>query len=533
MTGLIVSVYEPDGTTLISRVPRRRNVQFLDELNGDGTGSFEVPIGDEILTTHPTLLDGGNIVKVRPSTATSDVFAWVIEQVVPTLTDQEEDGWGTAVSGRGVRTVLAKACVYPEYGLAVNSADQRSFDFSSATGAWYISGDWTAPLGVRQDADPTARANYPRDWPDGAAQWIWKTSPTVAASAGRQWFRSTITVPSDGPVGFWATADNSFVLYLDGERVLESPDPTDLFQWKEMSSYSAFLTAGTHVVAVSADNAVFAGSNPAGFLCTIATLDGAGIPVTVLRRTDTSNWLVHDYAPPQPGWHAASILKQLVTEAQARSVAALAPVTFGFSDSTDTASVAWTDVQATAVNVGDDLLNVLGLLISLGIDVDLAPNLVLNAWIRKGTDLSATVRLLPGRDVLANTPTARYGALRNSALMRHGSGWVLVEDSTSITAHGRAETSITAGTADNDTQAAQVAQSFFDESAHPQVTLPLTLSSASGGAQPYAQFVKGDTVTTPGLTGTLGPARVMSISASESEDGAAVTWELDLYPEVS
>lgn len=530
MTAIAVSVYQPDGTTFIANVPRRRGAQFLDELNGDGHGQFDIHLDDQTLAAHPTLLDGGNIVKMRPTGVAAPVFAWQIEDVTPAQIPQGEraDRWAS-VQGRGVRTLLATGVLYPEHGLAADSADDRGFTAASDTGSWLISADWVTPHGVAQNADPTARGGYPVGWPDGTAQWIWSSDPTLTAAAGRNWFRSTFTLAAATNVGIYATGDNAMSLSLNGDVVLETDDPTDPWSWKTMFYKAIALPAGTYTVAARVDNLAAATLNPGGFLCTIATLDANEIPVTLLRRTDTVNWKVHGYAPPEPGWHAASVLKKAIEESQARTEVQIVPLTLGFTDTLDTASVAWTDIISERFPIGGDLLSMLGRLIELGLDVEVTPALVLNAWVRRGADLSASVRLLPTRSISQSVPSARYGTLRNSAIVRHGTGWVAVEDAASVTAHGRRSTALTLGSADSSTQATQQAQAFFDETAHPQISLPVSLTSVSG-PQPYVDFHLGDTLTAPGFSGALGPARVMSLSATENAEGV-IGWDIVLYPE--
>jgi hypothetical protein len=526
VTAVAVSVYQPNGSTLIAGVPRRRGVKWTDELNGDGTGSFEIHLDDALLTTYPTLLSGGNIVKF--STGGTDRFAFQIESVTPALTTSEEKaGRFATVAGRGVRTLLATAALHPEYGITANSADDRGFTAASnVSGPWYVSADWITPVGVLWTAEATARATYPDGWVDPTAYWVWSTDPDATSAFGRNWFTSTFTLASAQPVSIYAAADDILQVSLDGDVILES-DKTQLYSWREMTKYTAVLSAGIHTLAARVDNVnAHTATNVAGFLCAVYTLNSFGDPSTLIRHTDTTNWKVHGYAPPEPGWHVASILKQAITEAQARSVMQLAPLTFGFTDTLDTAGAAWTDRVSERFPIGEDLLTLLGQLIELGMDVEVTPALVVNAWARRGTDLTASVTLGAG-NVLSNVPTALYGAVRNSALMRHGTGWVLVEDSASVTGNGRRETGITIGGADSDAQATLQAQAFFAESAKAHVTLPISMTSAAG-PQPYTTFNLGDTIMAPGFTGTSVAARLMSINANE-QDGY-IAYDLALYP---
>ena len=531
MTALVVSVWTSDAATFIAYLPRREGVQFLDELNGDGRGQFIISLDDPVLTAHPTLLADGNVVKVRASSSATDSYSWRIQNLTPNLTDAgERQARTVTVSGLGQRTRLACGAVEPEGGLKATSTADRGFDFASVSFTpWGVSGDWVTPVGVAQSADPNRHDNPP-DWPDPTAQWIWSSDPTLTAATGFNWFRASFTLAATTDVGIWCSADDVLSLRLNGETVVES-DPATLVTWRQMFYYTATLAAGTHVLAARVENTAHAGgTNPGAFLATVASLDTAGIPVTVLLRTDTTTWKVHSYGPPEPGWHAASILKTLIAESQARTDAPLVPLTLGFSDTLDTAGVAWTDVQAERFNVGDDLLTVLGRLIFLGIDVEITPALVVNAYKRKGQDLSATLRLLPGLNITANAPTVVYGGLRNSALVRHATGWIRVEDSASIAAHGRRSAGLLSfGGTETPAQATQLAQAHFDETAHPQITLPITITSAAG-PQPYTHFVLGDTLTVPGTDGLLGPARLMSIAATEGD--GVIVWDLDFYPEV-
>jgi hypothetical protein len=534
VTGIAVAVHDSAGVQ-IARVPRRRGVHFLHEVNGDGLGEFDIHLDDQLLTEKPQLLDEGNVVRMRPTNVGAPVFGWHIEEVVPARTPAGErvDGFVT-VRGGGLRTLLAGATLDPEYGLAWNSADDRGFTAASADGPWRVPADWGAPAGVLWSADPTARGGWPQDWPDPAAKWLWSTDPTASAPAGRNWFRAEFTLAAAANVGIFAAADNVLSLSLNGDVVLESPDASDPFGWKQMLRVDRALPAGTHLIEAHVDNIEWTALNPGGFICTVTTLDAQGIPLVVLRRSDTVNWLCHGYGPPEPGWPAALILKTAIEESQARDEVQLAGLTFGFTATHDSDGVAWDDVQSDRFPIGGDLLTMLGRLIELGLDVDVSPDMVVNAWKRRGTDRSETVRLLPGRDVLSNVPTKRYARLRNSALVRHNGGWVRVEDAASIAAHGRRSTSLSLGATDSDVQATQQAQAFFEETARPQITLPFGLSSESGGSQPYRDFGLGDVVSAPDADAQIAAARAMSFEATEGSDATegSVVWNVALYPEV-
>lgn len=526
-SAVAVSVYESDGSTLITAVPRHTGAQWLDEMNADGSGQFSIHLDDAILVSHPQLLDGGNIVKLGP-TGDPARFAFQVEDVAPTLTSSGERAERfVTVSGRGVRSLLQLGTVWPEYGLRDTTSDERAFDFSSAEGDWYVSADWDVPLGVLQSADPTARANNPQSWPDPTAQWIWSSDPTASSAAGRNWFRGEFTLGvGGGAVTVFASCDNWMSLRLNGDVIVET-DMDEPFAWRETYKFSVLLPEGTHVIAAAVDNYDAGGLNPGAFLCSVMDVDSAGLPLSVILNTNPTDFLVRGYGDP-PGWHGAQIIDTLLAECQARGPSPLDPITLGFTGTLDSDGQAWDDIQDRTFDVNDDLLDVLNQVAELAMDTSMTPALVLEAWKTRGSDLSATVEIEAGEHITSQVPTLRHGSVRNCGLVRFGNGWVDVEDSASVAAHGRRETGLSVGNAQSSRQAQAVADALFEEMAQPQVTLPLSITSATG-PQPYTDFNNGDVITAPGVLGVPGPARVMSIAAADADNH--ITWDLDLYPE--
>ena len=513
-----VAVYEPDGSTLVTVVPRRQRVQWQDELNGVGAGSFDLHLDDAILTSHPQILDPFNIVKVKPTGAVGYAYAWQLEELTPVrVTAEERAGRRVTCRGRQVRSLLDTAVL-------TGSGDQRAFDFSSPTGAWYVAADWDTPVGVLWSADATARAGNPTDWPDPSAYWIWSTDPSLSSPPERNWFRGSFTLAAATDVTIWASCDNSMTLKLNGETVITT-DPTDLFAWKNTYTYRVTLPAGTHLVAAWVDNATSTGNNPGAFLCTVGTTDTQGDLSTVLLRTNTTDWVVHAAANP-PGWHAAQILIKALTEAQADGY--LPNVTWDFTDTLDSDGNAWTDRQDVQIPVGTDLLTLSQQWAGTVYDIHMTPGLVLQAFIRRGSDLSASVALTPDVNVMSFAPTARYGQIRNVMLARHSGGLLEVTDAASVTAYGKRAAALSLGGAGSSDQAEQDANAALDDLAVPAVNLPLGMTSALG-PQPFDDFDLGDTISAPALLTGQADARVLSITASEAEN--VIDWTLDLYPE--
>jgi hypothetical protein len=222
------------------------------------------------------------------------------------------------VSGGGVKGALADALVCGRGGaLSVSSPEERVFSWASDDGAWRVPAEWGAPQGVSQTVRPTGA----KDFPDAQAQWIWAGSPMPPSRVGTAWFRATFSLAADTPVRVFATADDTLELAIDGAVVI-SHDA--LGEWQNTHSWNGDLSAGAHVVAAKVVNAPRSpGSNAAGLLCAVYSVDDAGENSVLLRRTDTVSWQVRTDDNGAPGWHAAGIVKALVAEAQARGVTAL------------------------------------------------------------------------------------------------------------------------------------------------------------------------------------------------------------------
>jgi hypothetical protein len=520
VTAVDLSVYTPDGATLIAAVPRRDGVQWQDENNGVGAGQFRLHLDDALLSTYPSLLDPFNIVKVKPATEASWVYAWQLEELAPTqVSSEEKAGRWVTVSGRQVLSLLETAQV-------MGDGDHRTFDFSAMDLPGWPA-DWSTPVGVAQSSDPTARGGAPVDWPDPTAQWLWSTDPTLSAPAERNWFRSDITVTVAQQVKVWASCDNSMSLRIDGEPIITT-DPTDLFAWRQTYTWTGVLEVGNHVISAWVDNAAQLADNPGGFLFVMGTATSAGDLDTVIVRSDTTAWLVHPAASP-PGWPAAHILGTLLTEAQTAGDLTTA-VTWDFTDTLDSDGNAWTDAQDVQIPVGEDLLTTAMRWAGTVLDLNMTPDLVVQARLRRGSDVSATVEFTDGVDVMALAPSARYGPIRNVVRAQWSGGWVEAEDSTSVAVHGRRVTTLAVGDAGSAEQALAAATLALADLTDPQITLPLSATSARG-PQPYAAFGLGDTITAPALLSGTGTARVMSVTGTENEN--RIDWTFDLYPETT
>ena len=518
MTGVAVSVYTP-ALVLIAHLPRVQNPQWTDEGNTAGAASFEIPLHDSLLTSQPTLLTRRNIVVFRVGGTV--VAGWHILDLAPAAAAPDGEQWVT-VTGLDVLNVLNAAKVASEFPLGDNTRETRWFDAHSKTGDWYVSADWGTPVGV-ENSLATVSAGYPKGWPFPHAKRLWSTNPEASASVGWNHFRGSFSLSADTRVKIYASADNIMDLRLNGVRIYTSKD---VYQFRRTVAYPVVLAAGTNYISAS----VYNSGGPAWFLCAVATVDANGNPTGAVFQSLVGNMLVNDNSP-KPGWAKAHVLKQLILEAQARGVHEIAPVTFSFSASADSASVAWTDITTRSEQVEITLLDeVAAKFVEQGLDIKITPDftgtpsLRMDLWNSRGTDRRTTVRLVAG--VVSTSPTIQAGRVRTAVTVRYDKGWA-GEYTAAAVSTLRREIGLTAGGLQNDDDAQALATAYFGEAASEEVTIPVKLTSAAG-PQPYRDFNVGDIVTTLGPLTGLTPARVMSISGSMEDD--KVMYDVLCYP---
>ena len=124
-----------------------------------------------------------------------------------------------------------------------------------------------------------------------APRWIWHPSGTETHSfpAGTRYFRKSFRVKEESRLAVDVTADNAFVLFLDGKPAAEGND------WATLQRVEARLGVGPHVLAVRASNEA---PGAAGLLLRGGVLPlGQGVPV----QTDAT-WRSTDQAPEGDGW---------------------------------------------------------------------------------------------------------------------------------------------------------------------------------------------------------------------------------------
>lgn len=522
-----VSVYDPT-LELIAHVPSAQNVQFSDEINSPGAFSMTLPVEDPLLTLHPSLLNRGRVVTI--STLGVKRRSYVIEGRRVTY-GADGAAKNIAVDGRGVLCLLDHARLYPESpgtsgGIRWDQADERAFDYGSLDGPWRVTAEWDTPVGLRWDDSSSIRKGLPARWPDKQAEWLWVTNPNAATPPQYCYFRGGFTLTSPTRVKIFAQGDERMRFKLDGEEIFVKGS-----RWWDLNVYTTTLEAGYHLLAARVQALQHEGANnPAAFICSVARVDRNGKILSWIKRSVPTGFQVRQLLPGGTivGWYGASIVKLIVNEGKERNVHMFDPITFGFSDTVDSDGVAHSKRYDMSFPLGTRYSDVLARLVENGMDVDMGPELELNLWNTRGTDLTGPVQLVVPTSPAGYAVDANESNLRNRALIRGRSGWLQYNDATSETANGRREEMLTLGGALSDQQAEAVAESALEASKDPEVTLEATVSSARGH-QPFDYFNVGDTVTAVTEGAVKTPARVVGIAGSENDTGE-VTYTIKLYP---
>jgi hypothetical protein len=248
--GLRLEVFDPTNTTLVGEITNGIDIQFVDEFNAPGYGTVTVLLD----SADAALIARDRVVRVTYQDAVR--FAWVIESLDRTLVDDSNQQL-MVVAGPGILSWLNDAIVYPQAGLRENYVGERPFNFAAEDGNWTQTAGFQNAQGVRWKNDTTVRQNLPARWPDPAAFWIWKTDPeskTVPAGTVN-YMRKTFTLSARTRITFWATADNFFELWLDGQELMSSSRFTeDSPSFAQMTKATRVLGAGDHTLAARVRN---------------------------------------------------------------------------------------------------------------------------------------------------------------------------------------------------------------------------------------------------------------------------------------
>lgn len=513
---VFATLCEPDFTP-IGILYAASDVQTFDAPNDVGSGLLRVHIDDPDIAD----LTSGNIVVV--SYLGTPFFAWRIEPwTQDTVSKDEAAGKLRTLSGRGTLATWEAAIVFGPLGASADLVgDYRPFGWADPN---YDDTGWSSAVQIKQQSSgATPWAGAPTDWPaiGNTAYWIWSRAAVAGPPpqpVGISYFRKSFTLAGEMAIALFFSADDGFDLYLDGVRVAGE---TRAFQWAETKRFDIHLSAGTHYLAVRAENITrtAAATNVAGFvLAGIETDEGGATLSTLVVKTDNT-WKASDYPAAPPGATPGYIIRKLLAEVQARDSgpqpSPLAAMTTSFSDTTDSNSSPWETLDAS-YRIGATYLEVIRQLCETHIDVQMDPaSLTLHAYGKPaGVDYSSTIDLVEGENILTLTHESAPAAV-TAALVRYGDGRYRV---TSTAGAQWLEAYIEAGGAESPDQADRVASAVFDRRAADRVT-PDALVEPTAGRTPYVDFANFDVITVPTHNGSTTTKKVYGITMTTDDEG--------------
>lgn len=548
-----VEVYEADGVTKVTELPRRRGVSFREPLNTPGTGQVSVPLRDEVLQAYPGLLKTGKIVKFFMGNKCVSAFRIQSGKTVY-VSAGEHSGMWRSVAGPTVHFLLADFLVKHDGPSNPDSLDTRSYSWASRPGDWFDPNEWDDPTNASTQVDPPGdfrkpakkRRKYgePKKWPDPKSQWLWFNGGAGAKwnagglkprrpIAGRRYYRKNFIVPKDGThVRLFVTADENVTVFIDGEEILKKPGRDT--GYRSFARTEMTLARGSHTVAIL--HRQFRKSRKSdgadAMMFTLFEVDEKGNRGNTLVRSN-ANWDVY-YGNNVPGWRRSQVLRNCVFEARDRGNATASALALGFDGTLDSAGKKWgKDKFSQEIQIGSSALDLQAQLSEGGgFDVWVDPkDLKLHAYKHRGANRSASVALLPGVS-LVDWEVEDLDDITNVFFIKHDGGFTTVKAPGAIKdAGGEREAYVELGGVKDDGTARRLmrgvirgVENAVQRAGSPDIRFRREISRDGGlvgvrGAYPFLDFNVGDVVSAPGSDGEMIPMRVLSITATEDDQG--------------
>lgn len=564
----------------VSEIPRRTNVQFQANLNEAGSGTISVPLSDPIFKAHPTILDNGNIIKIW--FGSKCVFGFVIKKTETVFIGSND--WGSqavTASGPSFEAFLNDFIIYHDPSSSSLEGEDRSYSWASPPGEWYNPAQWNHKIMRSSQKDPPgdwkkkpkkrAKYGFPRKWTDKNSVWFWihqkknrngGWNPPFGVTY--RYYRRIFSVKNDGQrYRFYLTADDQAMVYIDGEQFF-GREKNNGRGYKAFSYRDIVLKKGTHQLAVyvlSVPN----GKKEDGvdaFMLTVREVNN-GKKGKIVNRTGAKNAWNAFYGAEPPTWNKAMVLRSVVNEAKARASSysqfnSSHLLTLGFTKDRDSWGNLWTGRLQMSFKVGTSCYDLVQQLSEGGyFDVAVDPEtLALNAWIKRIRDRSASVALVPGRNLL-DFSISSSDTVVNTFYTHYddegAGGWIDVQEPTSIRTAiggraGRREMLVELGgvrtapaARDIMLGAAAGIASSLEKAGSPDITLKQEYERNTGsilgvpGAFPFLDWEIGDVISAPSgqagqRLGTYLPYRVLSLSCTEDQEGR-LTFDAELEPQ--
>lgn len=542
LTEAFVDLRERNGT-LVSTLDSAQAMRFQEALSEVGAGSISIPADDPVTAS---LTVGREIWCWIHAT---HVFTFRIEAPprLRIIQEGEEAAQFYDVAGRGIGIDFDGARVYSPKGVSDPLLGQHriysyaSIDFPNA-GSWgpaielarqdfldpvrhdFI--EYVTVISGQPEITETLSATAPLEWKVPEAFWIWGQSDTTPL--GFNYFRKTITLAAETLVTIDVTADNYYLLWLDGTPILGDRG-NEGFTWKQFRRLPIQLPAGTYTFAADVENIANGFTNPAAFLFAMYTTDDNGVVTSTIAVSDAS-WIALPYPASTPGWTPGQVILDAMAEAQARG--GLTLWTCDFTATTDSHGNAWVTASGSgpympsfSIPTGASFLELLNALVAQGrIDWRVSPaGHVLQAF-NAGEVIAPLTTFVSDTTLTASNIVAMESTPpeppKTVLYVKWSNGAFEVVNATAVTAYGRIEgyATVDAPELGEATRQANVILADVSSGAYSHL---YRIDPVSDVDTPTKGFTVGDYVTAPDQDFVDQAMRVWSISVGQTDMGRA------------
>lgn len=555
-TYALLRVYDRDGVTLRDEIDAM-GLSWTDELGGEGSAAYTVPFMQDHIVANPTLLQDA-IVKVAVplayGAAPTEIFAWFSNPGSGVLIgDAQDPAHQESPASRGLMAVMDDWILMPENGFRRTAAQARFIGWMSKQDHWYKPADWHPPtfhyppaefdtgvVGVSSkryrcgtnaagEIPGNIKGACPPGFPDPNAEWIWDQNGNNLVTL----FRTTFVTTQTQLVDVYISCDETFIVYLDSEEIIAGAPTENGYMDLHTTEYPMVLNPGTHTLAIAMSTfaTLDIGDGADAMRCAVYTVGSNREPLTLLRRTDATNWqcFTTTLDGNRPGWTAAEIIYVLKAEAAARGIASMSTLALGFTQDLDSNGAPWSDLQERNWAIGTSGNTILSDLGETDITFDMLPSFTLNAYINQGTDLTPNVDcpvLAAGVNLIGYTWQGQP-LLGTRIMIRSPEAYSMITNGAAEVTYSPREVYLESGSSASVNQANRIASKALTTMSkeHRSYTAEMV---AKSGCTPYVDFGKGDTIWGLDVHGNQIPVRVLSIGGSRDDEGGIVRWILEL-----
>lgn len=522
--GLEVQVFDKNNPTeMIAKLPYATEKKFLDEINGNGGGSFVIHKDDPALQKFPNVLDSRNVVKLRDKDKI--VSAFVLSKRSPVEIDsREHQSREETVSGEGLNSWFNDAQVASPAGNTGQSYDSRSFNFASPRDSWYNADDWMTPLNLQQKSFTNTKYRWgtaPAEWPDAPGAWfVWNRAYGPLPNYETAYFRYEFTTGAAAKYKLFAAADDEYTIYVDGQEIYNG-------QYHYETSTNEFeLQPGNHVIGFRVMNKSSATNNPAALIAAFFQWGDAdaGTAAQLITQTGDAGWQVSKPGR-HPGWSPGEIVRVLFSEAADRDVWFPSYLNYSFTDTHDSKGVLWETPTDASFRLGEKYGRVMEQLYEQGIEYWIDPDTyTLHMAPKRGKAKGQeTVKFRKGKDLI-KVESAEETVIVNHINVKTKDGWLTLKDTASQAKYGVIEETLEIDAPSY--KANRIARQILEKYADPERTYDYKIEPQRGSI-PWVDFEVGDWILSDAGNGVENH-RVVSISVEENSETGVPEYSVEL-----